>query len=221
MITSIRIDCRKYAYKPGHLLHKAGYHPYIKSKTGAKSYIKPDKEGRFEAYVIGQTIDLHYDVWVGKDKHMVLPSDYRTPKEKNRIIAIMLHQAEPTPRVNAWKERKRQRKKELQIPVFTQGYVPEPKPEPEPEPEPIPVVESDFVGEYFLPGISEPKVGRKNTLSAAQIKGMDWDYLRRLNDQNKSFPHTTTCICFKNMIRYFHKQINTLLMTCKKIVNKS
>lgn len=178
MILSTRIYADKYPYTTDTLLRKAGYKIHLK-KTGINSYILEDKEGRFEAYIYGKVIDLHYDVWVGKTSHMVLPSDYRTPQEKNRLLEIMYQDTE-----KYWKALKANRLKQL----AERGKIRKP---------------------------AKLYNSKKDTLPFNEIQKIDYSALGKVKE---SFPQSTTCIYLKNMIRYFHSQINTLVMTCKKIV---
>lgn len=115
MVYTVKINCSAYGYSPAYWLMQAGYYFYRK-KAGNHSFVKHETNGRFEAHIIGSTIELHFDVWIGKDSHMVLPSDYTTQNEAKRIEQIIRGAIPATPRSNprrrALRKRQNERRKE-------------------------------------------------------------------------------------------------------------
>jgi len=112
MKRTIKIVVSRPLLNPANLLVQSGYYYYNK-KGGGHSYIKPDSNGRFEAHIKGNVVELHYDVWIGKNGHMVLPSTYTTQAEAKRIVQIMNREIPKTPRVmDPKKKAKLKRKKQ-------------------------------------------------------------------------------------------------------------
>lgn len=107
--TRIRIGRIVNYSSPQHLLVQSGYFYYHK-KGGGHSYVRKDEpRGRFEAYVVGSGIEIHYDVWLGKHGHMTLPSTHTLQEEEKRIRSIMYKKSPETPIVNAKRQRRRER----------------------------------------------------------------------------------------------------------------
>lgn len=69
--------------KPEKILKWLGYKPHT------RGYVKSHKDGRFHAIIFGGDIELHFDVTTPSGHHMVLPSDYTTPRELSRFLTFM------------------------------------------------------------------------------------------------------------------------------------
>lgn len=95
MIKNFRIDKIFHFNSPEHLLISAGYF-YYRKKGGGYSYVRKDEpKGRYEAHIKHGGIEVHYDLWIDKHKHMTLPSLYTLQMEKKRLLQIMYGEIPP------------------------------------------------------------------------------------------------------------------------------
>lgn len=82
VITSYNINllgrkCNNLPYRIGYKKHKEGF-------------IKEIEYGRFHLYNNGETFNIHFDVYLDKEKHhMVLPSQDTLQKEIKKIIGYL------------------------------------------------------------------------------------------------------------------------------------